>query len=70
MITHYDMTTGEVITDEVTEHPCATNGHSVEQLVALRLLTVEEATATQAGTPTLCAGIAMIPVDLLLPREP
>lgn len=69
MITHYDMTTGEVITDELAEQPGSITAESVA-IPALRLLTVEEANAAQAGTAALPTCMAMIPVDLLLSKQP
>ena len=68
MITHYDMTTGEVITDELAEQPGAITAES-PATPALRLLTVEEANATQVDTAALPACMAMIPVDLLLSEQ-
>ena len=68
MITHYDMTTGEVITEELAEQPRTVTADD-GAIPALRLLTVVEANVSQVGTAALPASAAMIPVELLLSRQ-
>ena len=67
MITHYDMTTGEIIRDESREQPAETAAGPAETL-SMRLLTVQEAVALQTPAPRLPADIVLLPVDKLISR--
>lgn len=67
MITHYDMTTGEVIEDGDREQPVTTAAHA-DGTMALRLLSVHEAVATQKPKIRLPADVAALPVDTLIAR--
>ena len=63
MITHYDMTTGEVIEDENHDRPAQAMQHPAEREV-LRLMTVHEAVTVQGPDTRLPTDIATLPVDL------
>lgn len=67
MITHYDMTTGEVIEDDRLDEPVTIDQRPAEA-TSLRLLTVQEAAALQAPAPRVPTDIAMLAVDSLLSR--
>ena len=67
MVTHYDMTTGEVIAEQSTGEAAGPE-HQAGEMVELRLETVQEAAATEARTRRLPADIALFPVPLLLSR--
>lgn len=66
MITHYDMTTGEVIEEGPVE--TAADGTRSPEASELRLLSIDEAVATAIRAPRLPADIAMLPVQTLLKR--
>ena len=67
MVTHYDMTTGEVIAEQ---GPGDAAGQDLQtrEMAELRLETVREAAAVEARTLRLPADAAMLPVPMLLSR--
>lgn len=67
MITHYDMATGEMLTTEGRDDDTVPEGNN-DTSVALRLLTVAEATAIEQTGSALPADVAVLPVDQLLAR--
>ena len=67
MITHYDITTGEVIGDESCDRP-RTTAVRADQTATLRLLPVHEALMTQRPERRLPADVALLPVDTLVSR--
>ena len=66
MIAHYDMTTGEVITEGGPQDPAT--AARTEASLGLRLVSVEETTATRVEKIGLPADVADLPVDLLISR--
>ena len=67
MITHYDMTTGEVIGGNVPAET-ATAETRVEETAQLRLLSVHEATAPEPRTHRPPADAILLPVPVFLAR--
>ncbi len=67
MVTHYDMTTGEVIAEQGPGE-AASPEHQAGGMTELRLETVQEAAAAEARTRRLPADVAMLPVPMLLSR--
>lgn len=68
MITHYDMTTGEIIQEPSGDAPVAP-AVQADASPALRLVTVAEAAAMQRQTIRLPADMAMLPVHALIFRD-
>ena len=67
MIRHYDMTTGEVVAEEIQDGPT----HSVQliaETVSPRLMTVQENAALLARDTCLPADIATLPVQTILAK--
>ena len=67
MVTHYDMTTGEVIAEQGHADDASRELHT-DATAKLRLETVQEAAVVEARTLRLPAYIAMLPVSMLLSR--
>ena len=68
MITHYDMSTGEIIADEFTDENMP-SADLVEHATALRLMRVDEDTSIPAGHERkLPADIAQQPVESFIAK--
>ncbi|MBT8429825.1 MAG: hypothetical protein KJN79_07920 [Gammaproteobacteria bacterium] len=67
MIRHYDMTTGEVVAEEIQDGPTQ-SVQLIAETVSPRLMTVQENAALLARDTHLPADIATLPVQTILAK--